>query len=158
MKGMLLGAIIAGAILSSGCATIARGALANGRAGAGIGGAMAYQRGPVYGVGADSQDYHSLADGFGRGPSPARPFGRARRVPLLGPEDSPLFEWGVLGLGVKGFPAADFRRLGLSGYAKNWAKSGLGRSLADISHDPATLYSYIQLRVFPERRTRMLAY
>ena len=119
---------------------------------------MTFQRGPVYGVGAEAQDYHSLADGFGRRPSPAGPLGMARPLPVLEPEDSPLVEWGVLGLGVKGFPAADFRRLGLSGYAKSWAKSGLGRSLADISHDPSTIYAYVQLRVFPGGRTRMLAY
>ena len=65
------------------------------------------------------------------------------------PGDTPLVESGVLGLYVKGFPAADVRRLGLSGYAKSWAESGLGRGVADISHDPTTIYTYVQFRVFP---------
>ena len=138
MKGMLMGAIMAGAILSSGCATISRGALANRGAGSGVGGAMTFQRGPVYGVGAQAQDYHSLADGFGRRPSPASPVGMVTpRAPMLGPEDSRLVEWELMGFGVKGLPGADIRRLGVSGYATSWAESGLGRSLADISHDPS---------------------
>jgi len=69
-----------------------------------------------------------------------------------------LVEWGALGVGVKGFPAADFRRLGLSGYAKGWAESGLGRSFADISNDPSPIYIYLQLRVLPGGRPGMLLY
>ena len=156
MKGMLVGAIMAGAILSSGCATITNAALANRGARSGAGGAMTFQKGPVNVMGA--QDYHSLADRFGRSPSPAGPLGMATPLPVLDPGDSPLVEWGVLGLGVKGFPAADFRRLGLSGYAKNWAESGLGRSVADISHDPSPIYPYLQLRVLPGGGSRMLLY
>jgi hypothetical protein len=75
---------------------------------------------------------------------------------MLGPADSPLVEWGVLGFGVKGLPGADIRRLGVSGYAKRWAGSGLGRSVADISHDPSTIYTYVQFRVFPDSGGRRL--
>ena len=74
----------------------------------------------------------------------------APRVPILvGPENSPLAEWGILEFGVKGLPGDDIRRLGLIGYAKSWADSGLGRSVADISRDPTTIYTYVQFRVFP---------
>ena len=69
-----------------------------------------------------------------------------------------MVEWGVLGFGVKGFPAADVRRLGLSGYAETWAESGLGRSVAEISHDPSTIHIYWQLKVFPWGASRMLMY
>ncbi len=86
-----------------------------------------------------------------------RPVGMATpRAPMLGPEDSLLAEWGILGFGVKGLPGADIRRLGLGGYAKSWAESGLGRSVADISHDPSTIYTYVQFRVFPGGGARRL--
>ncbi len=158
MKRMLVGAIIAGAILSSGCATITNAALANRGARSGAGGVMTFQKGPTYGMGAAAQDHHSLADVFGRRPSPGGPLGMATPLPVLEPGDSPLVEWGALGLGVKGFPAADFRRLGLSGYAKSWAESGLGRSFADISNDPSPIYIYLQLRVLPGGGRGMLLY
>ena len=147
-----------GAILSSGCATITNAALANRGARSGAGGVMTFQKGPTYGMGAVAEDYHSLADVFGRRPSPGGPLGLATPLPVLEPGDSPSVEWGALGVGVKGFPAADFRRLGLSGYAKSWATSGLGRSLADISHDPSPFYIYLQLRVFPGGGSGMLLY
>ena len=150
---------MAGAILSSGCATPTSGALANRGARSGVGGAMTFQKGPVYGVGAEAHDYHSLADGFGRRPSPAGPVGMATpRAPSLGPEDSPLVDLGILGFGVKGLPGADIRRLGVSGYAKSWAQSGLGRSVADISHDPSPIYGYVQFSVFPGGGSRMVLY
>ncbi len=121
---------------------------------------MTFQRGPVYGMGAEAEDYHSLADRFGRRPSPASPVGMATpRAPMLGPEDSPLVEWGILGFGVKGLPGADIRRLGVSGYARSWAESGLGRSVADISHDPTPIYIYVQFKVFPgDGGSRLLLY
>ena len=149
MKGILVGAIMAGAVLSSGCATITNAAFANRGARSGASGVMTYQKGQINVMGASGQDYHSLADVFGKRPSPAGPLGLATPLPVLEPGDAPLVEWGVLGLGVKGFPAADFRRLGPIGYAKSWAESGLGRSVADISHDPSQIYTYVQLRVFP---------
>ena len=158
MKRMLVGAIMTGAILSSGCATITNAALANRGARSGAGGVMTFQKGPTYGMGAAAQDHHSLADVFGRRPSPGGPLGMATPLPVLEPGDSPLVEWGALGLGVKGFPAADFRRLGLSGYAMSWATSGLGRSIADIGHDPSPFYIYLQLRVFPGGGSGMLLY
>ena len=149
---------MAGALLSSGCTTLTGGALASRGARSGVGGAMTFQRGPVYGMGAEAEDYQSLADRFGQRPSPAGPLGIATPLPVLEPGDSPLVEWGVLGLGVKGFPATDARRLGLSGYAKAWAESGHGRSAADISHDPSPIYIYGQLRVFPGGGSRMVLY
>jgi hypothetical protein len=82
----------------------------------------------------------------------------ATPIPVLEPEDSPLVERGGLGLGVKGFPAAELNRSGLSGYAKSWAESGLGRSVADISDDPSLIYGFIQFRVFPGGGSRMLLY
>ncbi len=157
MKGMLVGAIMAGAILSSGCATLTGGGLANRGARSGVVGAMTFQKGPVYGMDAKAKDYHSLTR-FGRRPSPAGPLGMATPLPVLEPGDSPLVEWGVLGLGVKGFATADVRRLGLSGYAKNWAELGLGRSVAEISHDPSTIFTYVQFRVFNGGSSRLLLY
>ena len=190
MKCTWMGMIMAGAVFSSGCASIAGAALdlagarsasasrtggpgftqasafggagsgsASGLAGArpGAGDAMAYQRGPVITV--DGGDYHSLADAVSRRPSVTSPVGMAtRRAPMLGPEDSPLVEWGILGFGVKGLPGADIRRLGVSGYAKSWAQDGLGRSVAEISHDPSTIFTYVQFRVFSGGERRMLLY
>ena len=72
------------------------------------------------------------------------------------PEDSPLAEWGILGFGVRGLSGADIKRLGLGGYAKSWAESDLGRSVADMSHDPTPVWSYIQLRIFPRGGVRRL--
>ena len=109
---------------------------------------MTFQKGPVYATG--GEDHHSFADPAAHNPSPTSPLGVAPRVPILvGPENSPLAEWGILEFGVKGLPGDDIRRLGLIGYAKSWADSGLGRSVADISRDPTTIYTYVQFRVFP---------
>ena len=155
MKRTWMGVIMAGAVLSSACATITDSVLAGRGAGSGTGDAMTFQKGPISTAG--GQDYHSLADPVARRPSPASPVGMATpRAPMLGPADSPLVEWGVLDFGVKGLPGADIRRLGLSGYAKSWAGSGLGRSVADISHDPSTIYTYVQFRVFPGSGGRRL--
>jgi hypothetical protein len=79
------------------------------------------------------------------------------RAPILGPEESPLVEWGILGFGVKGLPGADIRRLGPGGYAKSWAESGLGRSVADISHDPS-IYTYLQFKVSPGGESHLWLY
>ncbi len=148
MKRSWMGVIMAGAILSSGCATVTGAALASRGARSGAGGAMTFQKGPVYAT--SGEDYHSIADPVARRPSPASPVGMATpRAPMLEPGDSPLVEWGILGFGVKGLPGADIRRLGVSGYAKSWAESGLGRSVADISHDPTPIYIYVQFKVFP---------
>ena len=59
---------------------------------------------------------------------------------------------------MKGLPGADIRRLGVKGYAKNWAELGLGRSVAEISHDPSTIYIYVQVRFFNRGSSRMLLY
>ena len=74
---------------------------------------------------------------------------------MLGPDESPSVEWGVLGLGVNGLPGAHIQRFGLTGYAKSWAEAGLGRSLVDVSDE---IYLYLQLRVFPGGSCRMLIY
>ena len=176
MKRSWMGVIMVGAILSSGCATIAGGAvdLSGARSGPamrpggagpgapsklggarpGTGDAMAFRRGPVHAIG--GADYHSLADRVAWRPSPTSPVGMATpRAPILGPEESPLVEWGILRFGVKGLPGADIRRLGLGGYAKSWAESGLGRSVAEISHDPS-IYTYLQFKVFPGGGSRLL--
>ena len=122
MKRSWMGVITAGAILCSGCSTVMGGVLAGPGARSGAGHAATFQRGPVYTIG--GADYHSLSDRVARRPSPASPVGMATpRAPMLGPADSPLVEWGILGLGVKGLPGADIRRLGVSGYAKSWAGS-----------------------------------
>ena len=179
MKRTWMGLVLAGAILSSGCATMAGGALdfsgarsgpamrpggarpgavlALGGARPGKGDAMAYRKGPVNTV--SGEDYHSLSDPVAWRPSPASPVGMAMpRFPMPGPDDSPLAEWGILGIGVKGLPGADIRRLGLIGYLQSWAESGLGRSVADISHEPASIYTYLQFRVFPRGERRLLLY
>ncbi len=157
MKRTWMGVIMAGAILSSGCSTVIGSALADPGARSGRGDAMTFQKGPVYAAG--GEDYHSLADPAAHRPSPTSPVGVAPRAPiLLGPEDSPLAEWGILEVGVKGRPGADIRRLGLIGYAKSWAESGLGRSVADVSHDPSTIYTYVQFRVFPGGSKRLVLY
>ena len=44
---------------------------------------------------------------------------------MLEAGDVPLVEWGALGLGVKGFPAADVRRLGLSGYVEGFTAASI---------------------------------
>ena len=148
MKRTWMGVIMAGAILSSGCSTVMGSALGGPGTSAGAGDAMTFQKGPVYATG--GEDLHSFGDPAVQRPSPTSPLGVAPRVPILvGPEDSPLAESGILEVGVKGLPGADIRRLGLIGYAKSWAESGLGRSVADISDDPTTIYTYVQFRVFP---------
>ncbi len=148
MKRNWMGAIMAGAMLSSGCSTVIGGALAGPGASAGASHAMTFQKGPVYAV--SGEDYHSLIDPIARRPSSTSPVGMATpRAPTLGPEDSPLAEWESLSFGVKGLSSTDIRRLGLSGYMKTWAEQGLGRSVADISHDPSTSYIYVQFRAFP---------
>ncbi len=179
MKQTWMGVILVGAVFSSGCATLAGGAFdpsgarsgsamrpggarlgaASGLGGArpGAGHTTAYQKGPVHTV--NGQDYHSLSDPVAWRPSPASPVGMAMpRFPMPGPDDSPLAEWGILGIGVKGLPGADIRRLGLIGYLKSWSGSGLGRSLADISRDPANIYTYLQFRVFQRGESRLLLY
>ena len=153
MKGTLMEVILAGVILSSGCATMTRATRLG--AGSGAGEAMILMRGPTYGTGVVAADYHSLADHYKRRPSPAGLLGTAKAPPVLGPDESPSVEWGVLGLGVKGLPGAHIQRFGLTGYAKNWAETGLGRSLADVSDE---IYLYVQLRVFPGGSSRMLMY
>jgi len=108
---------------------------------------MIYQKGPVYAV--TGGDYTSLADPVVRRPSPTSPLGVAPRVPILvGPEDSAVAQWGNSGFGVQGFSGTDIRRSGLSDYLRNWADSGLGKSLADISRDPSTIYTYVRFNVF----------
>ena len=178
MKRTWMGPVLAGAILSSGCATMAGGALdfsgarsgpamqpggARPGAASGLGAARpgaahttAYQKGPVHSI--EGQHYHSLADPETWRPSPASPAWMARQPQWLGPDESPLVEWGIFAWGVKGLPGADIRRLGLIGYAKTWAESGLGRSVADISHDPSTIHTYAQLRIFPGGERRLLLY
>ena len=96
MKRSWMGVITAGAILSSGCSTVMGGALAGPGARSGAGHTATFQRGPVYAIG--GADYHSLADRVARRPSPTSPVGMATpRAPILGPEESPLFEWGSWG-------------------------------------------------------------
>ena len=141
--------IMAGAILSSGCATVIGAVTANYGARSGTGEAMTFRKGPVYGSRTGAADYDSLADRVRRRPSGAGPLGIATAPPVLEPRDIPLFEWRGLGLGVKGLPAADIRRLGLSRYAGSWAESGLGRSVADMSHAPSLIHTYVQLKIFP---------
>ena len=97
MKGILVGAIMAGAILSSGCATITNAAFANRGARSGASGVMTYQKGQINVMGASGQDYHSLADVFGRRPSPAGPLGLATPLPVLEPGDAPLVECYITG-------------------------------------------------------------
>ena len=155
MKLSWMGVIIVGAVLSSGCATVMEAALADRGARSGGGHAMIFEKGPVYAVG--GQDVHSLSDPDAWRPSPAGPVGMAtRRAPVPGPDDSPLAVRGILGFGVKGLPGADIRKLGMRGYAKNWAESGLGRSVSEISHDPSTVYVYVQLRFFNGGDSRLL--
>ena len=120
MKRTWMGVIMAGAILSSGCATIAGGALdlSGARSGsalagpgtsAGAGDAMTFQKGPVYAT--SGEDLHSFGDPAAHRPSPTSPLGVAPRVPILvGPEDSPLAEWGILGFGVRGRGLHTIRR------------------------------------------------
>ena len=157
MKRSWMGVVMAGAVLSSGCATVMEATMAGRGARSGAGHAMVFQKGPVYAT--RGEDYHSLADRVAQRLSPASPVGMATpRAPMLGPEDSPVLEWGILGFGVKRLPGADIRRLGVSGYAKSWAESGLGRSVAEISHDPSTIYTYVQLRFFNGGSSRLLLY
>ncbi len=179
MKRSWMGVITAGAILSSGCATIAGGAvdLSGARSGPamrpggagpgaplklggarpGTGDAMAFRRGPVHAI--DGEHYHSLADPETWKPSPVSLAWNARQPPWLGPDESPLIENGIFAWGVKGLPGADIRRLGLGAYAKSWAESGLGRSFAEVSHDPSTIYTYVHFRVFPGGgESRLLLY
>ncbi len=158
MKRAWMGVITVGAILSSGCSTAMGAALPGRGVRSGVGHAMTFQKGPVYTIGVE--DYHSLADRVARRPSPTGPVGMATpRVWTLGPEDGPLVEWGSLGVGVRGLRGAEIRRLGLNvwGYAKHWAELGLGRSVADISHDPS-IFTYVQFRVFQGGGTRMWHY
>lgn len=145
MRGTWVGVVMAVSILSSGCAPVHGG-------GFGGGTATAYQRGPVYGL--QGKDYHTLASPVALRPSPASPVGFARGPVWLGPGDSPLAGAGILGIGVRGLPGADARRLGLGGYAKNWAELGLGRSVTDMNHDPGSLFGYLQFGIFPTRGSR----
>ena len=157
MKRSWIGVVLAGAVLSSGCATVMDATMAGRGTRSGAGHAMTFQKGPVYVV--RGEDYHSLTDPVAWEPSPASPIGMAtRRAPMLGLDDSLLAEWGIPGFGVKGLPGADIRRLGMRGYAKSWAESGLGRSVAEISHDPSTIYTYVQFRFFDRGSSRLLLY
>lgn len=158
MKRSWIRVVMAGIVLSGGCATALEGQWARGQsARSRPGHTTTFQKGPVYVM--RGGDYHSLSDRVSRRASPAGPIGMATaRAPMPGPDDSPLVEWGILGFGVKGLPGADIRRLGVKGYAKNWAELGLGRSVAEISHDPSTIYIYVQVRFFNRGSSRMLLY
>ena len=54
----------------------------------------------------------------------------------------------IFGFGVKGLRGADIRKSGLSGYLRNGAELGLGRSLADISRNPSTIYTFVKFDIF----------
>ena len=151
MKRTWMGAILVGAILSSGCATITGAAMASLGAEPEVSEASTYERGPTYGTGTVPLDHHSLADRLGRISLPLEslppdPLNTGRAIPVLAPGDSPLVESGILGAGIKGLPADHLRRLGLRNYANNWAEAGLGGSLQDMQNG---IYIYAQLRVFP---------
>ncbi len=154
MKQSWIGVVMAGIVLSGGGATALEGQWAR----SGPGHTTTFRKGPVYVM--RGGDYHSLTDQVSRRASPAGPIGMATaRAPMPGPDDSPLVEWGILGFGVKGLPAADIRWLGVKGYAKSWAESGLGRSVTDISDDPTPIYIYVQFKVFPgDGGSRLLLY
>jgi hypothetical protein len=108
---------------------------------------MIFQKGPVYTV--SGGDTHSLATPAAWTPSPTSPLGVAPRAPIfIGPQDTPLAEWDIFGVGVKGLRGADIRKLGLLGYLRNGAELGLGRSLADISRNPTTIYTFVQFNIF----------
>jgi hypothetical protein len=156
MKYAWMGTVVAAAMLTSGCSAVARAVSPNPGVGSAGHGAMIYKKGPVYSP--RGMDVHSLADPVSQRPSPASAVGMARPPVMLGPDDSPFLEAGPFGIGVKGLSGTDVRRLGPVGYAKSWAESGLGRSAADIGHDP-TFYRYVQLRLFPDvGRKRLLLY
>jgi hypothetical protein len=67
-----------------------------------------------------------------------------------------LAEAGIFGIGVQGLPGADVRRLGLGGYAKNWAELGLGRSVTEMNHDSGSLFTYLQFGIFPTAGSRRM--
>ncbi len=147
MKRVWMVVIMAGAVLSSGCATAMGGAFPGRGAASGRGHATTFQKGPVYTIGGGN--HHSLAGTVAARPSPTSPLGVAPRAPILiGPDDSPLAEWSIFGVGVSGLSGTDIRRSGLRNYLRNWAELGLGRTIADISRDPSTIYTYLQFKVF----------
>ena len=153
MKRSWIGVVMAGIVLSSGCATALEGQWAR----SGPGHTTTFQKGRVYVM--RGGDYHSLTDQVSRRASPAGPIWMATaRAPMPGPYDSPLVERWILGFRVKGLPGADMRRLGVRGYATNWAELGLGRSVAEINHDPSTIYTYVQVRFFNRGSSRLVLY
>ena len=156
MKRALMGMIMAGAVLSSGCATVASIALEGRGGGHRAGHATTYQQGPVYTVSPAAFDYHSLSDGFGFRPSMGGPLAMATSRAMPDRHDTPLAESGTFGLYVKGLPGANIRSLGLQGYAGSWAESGLGRSLGDMSRDPFPRFVYVQFRILPGPNRRII--
>ena len=176
MKRSWMVIIMVGAVLSSGCASVIGAPLrpAGGRfgqasgfggagsgtqtefagVGSGAGEAMVYRKGAVSTI--DGKHYHSLADPDTWRPSPASLAWNVRQPTWLGPDESPLFENGLFAWGVKGLPGAEIRRLGLIGYAKTWAERGLGRSVAEISHNPSTVYTYTRIKIFPGGESRLV--
>ena len=153
MRRSWMGMIVAGAVLCSGCSVAmggampGRGAMGGGMPGqgarAGAGRAMIYVKGPVYAV--SGGDTHSLATPVAWTPSPTSPLGVAPRAPIfIGPQDTPLAEWDIFGFGVKGVRGTEIRKSGLRGYLRN----GLGRSLADISRNPTTIYTFVKFVIF----------
>ena len=108
---------------------------------------MTFQKGPVYGV--SGGDTHSLAAPVEWTLSPTSPLRVAPRAPIfIGRQDTPLAELGIFGFGVKEPRSADIKRSSLRGYPRNWAELGLGRSLADISRDPSTIYTFVKFNIF----------
>ena len=129
MKRMLVGAIIAGAILSSGCATITNTALANRGARSGAGGVMTFQKGPTYGMGAAAQDYHSLADVFGRRPSPGGPLGLATPPSRARAWGQPIGRVGGVGRRREGFPRSRLQAVGAEWLRKELGEVGARQEL-----------------------------
>ena len=147
MKRSWMGIIMVGAVLSSGCSAVMGAAMPGQGARAGAGQAMVFQKGPVYAVSAE--DPHTLSAPEAWTPSPTSPLGMAPRAPIfIGPENTPFAEWDIFGFGVKGVRGADIRKSGLSGYLRNGAESGLGSSLADISRNPSTIYTFVKFDIF----------
>ena len=151
MKATTMGAILAVAVLTSGCATIQSAAMAGLGAPSGVAVTSIHERGPTYGLGAVPLDQYSLADGFGDTPSPVTPLlvdplNPGRSNPIPGPGDSPSLEVGIVGLGIKGLPAHHIKRMGLTSYAKNWAEGQLGSSLQSM---PRGIHPFVQFSVFP---------
>ncbi len=125
MKRTLMGIVMAGAIISSGCAAIAReamgdfGAMGTRRlmstrgASSGGGQAMIYQTGPAHKT--LGTDYHSLADPVAQRPSPASALGMASPRMISVGNDSPLVEWGPQRPGQRSGSAGCTGRTALDG-------------------------------------------